>query len=138
MAIVILPLLLRGFIADNDDFEQETKIARAAMQQVALTSIQTLETRLINNNEVKLDPQHIADIHNHVARGIRQSLGISNAETEYYDALELRFRLSAIRAERAELMRLKSTRQISEETANKLRYDLDLLETILAGREKHS
>lgn len=138
VAIVILPLLLRGFIADNDDFEQETKIARAAMQQVALTSIQTLETRLINNNEVKLDPQHIADIHNHVARGIRQSLGISNAETEYYDALELRFRLSAIRAERAELMRLKSTRQISEETANKLRYDLDLLETILAGREKHS
>lgn len=138
VAIIILPILLKGFIVDNDELEHEIKIARAAMQQVALTSIQTLETRLINNNEVKLDPQHITDIHNHVARGIRQSLGISNAETEYYDALELRFRLSSIRAERAELMRLKSTRQISEETANKLRYDLDLLETILSGREKHS
>ncbi len=137
VAIIILPLLLRGFIVDDDEFEQETKIARAAMQQVALTSIQTLETRLINNNEVKLDPQHIEDIHNHVARGIRQSLGISNAETEYYDALELRFRLAAIRAERGELMRLKSTQKISEETANKLRYDLDLLETVLSGRERH-
>jgi CPA1 family monovalent cation:H+ antiporter len=75
------------------------------MQQVALSSMQTLETRLVSNNELKLDPQHITDIHNHVARGIRQSLGISDAETEYYDLLELRFRLAAIRAERAELMR---------------------------------
>ncbi|KZS22896.1 Na+/H+ antiporter [Wohlfahrtiimonas chitiniclastica] len=48
----------------------------------------------------------------------------------------MRFRLAAIRAERAELTRLKTTRKISEETANKLRYDLDLLETILAGREQ--
>ncbi len=138
VAVFILPLLLKGFALDNDEIEQEIKVAKAAMQQVALSSIQTLETRLVSNNELKLDPQHITDIHNHVARGIRQSLGISDAETEYYDLLELRFRLAAIRAERAELMRLKSTRQISEETANKLGYDLDLLETILAGREKQS
>lgn len=138
VAIVVLPLLLRGFLLDDDEVDQEIKVAKAAMQQVALSSMQTLETRLVSNNELKLDPQHITDIHNHVARGIRQSLGISDAETEYYDLLELRFRLAAIRAERAELMRLKSTRQISEETANKLRYDLDLLETILAGREKQS
>lgn len=136
VAIVCLPILLRGFSADNSDIEREVKVARAAMQQVALASIQTLETRLVNNNELKIDPQHIEDIHNHVARGIRQSLGIYDAETKYYDALELRFRLAAIRAERAELVRLKSTRQISEETENKLRYDLDLLETILTGREQ--
>lgn len=136
VAIVILPLLLRGFSADESEIEQEIKVAKAAMQQVALSSLQTLETRLVSNNELKVDPQHIADIHNHVARGIRQSLGIYDAETEYYDALELRFRLAAIRAERAELMRLKATHQISEETENKLRYDLDLLETILTGREQ--
>mgnify|MGYP001435476440 CR=1 FL=1 len=136
VAIVILPLLLKGFTLDNSDVEQEVKVAKAAMQQVALSSIQTLENRLVQNNELKLDPQHITDIHNLVARNIRQSLGISDAETAYYDSLELRFRLAAIRAERAELMRLKSTRQISEETANKLRYDIDLLEKILAGREQ--
>lgn len=136
VAIVILPLLLKGFTLDNSDVEQEVKVAKAAMQQVALSSIQTLENRLVQNNELKLDPQHITDIHNLVARNIRQSLGISDAETAYYDSLELRFRLAAIRAERAELMRLKSTRQISEETANKLRYEIDLLEKILAGREQ--
>ncbi len=136
VAIVILPILLKGFSADDDELDHEIKIAKASMQQVALSSLQTLETRLISNNEIKVDPQHISDIHNHVARDIRQSLGITDAETEYYDSVELRFRLAAIRAERAELTRLKTTRKISEETANKLRYDLDLLETILAGREQ--
>lgn len=136
VAIVILPILLKGFSVDDDDLDHEIKIAKASMQQVALSSLQTLETRLISNNEIKVDPQHISDIHNHVARDIRQSLGITDAETEYYDSVELRFRLAAIRAERAELTRLKTTRKISEETANKLRYDLDLLETILAGREQ--
>lgn len=137
VAIVILPLLMKGFSVDDSEMEHEIKLAKSSMQQVALASLQTLEQRLVSNNEVKLDPQHISDIHNHVARHIRQSLGISDAETEYYDALELRFRLAATRAERAELMRLKSARQISEETANKLRYDLDLLEAVLAGRERH-
>lgn len=135
MAIVVLPLLLKGFSSDDNGDEMEMKVAKAAMQQVALSSMQTLEVRLMNN-ELKIDPQHISDIHNRVASSIRQSLGIYDSETEYYDQLELRFRLSAIRAERAELIRLKSTRQISEETSNKLRYDLDLLETILSGRDQ--
>ena len=135
VAIVILPLLLKGFSTDTNDDELEIKVAKAAMQQVALSSMQTLEARLVNS-EVKVDPQHITDIHNRVASNIRQYLGISDSESEYYDQLELRFRLSAIRAERAELMRLKSTRKISEETANKLRYELDLIETALAGHDK--
>lgn len=136
VAIVILPLLLRGFTLDDSEAEQELKVARAAMEQVALSSIQTLRTRLVNNNELKIDPQRVSDIHDHVGRQIRQSLGVHDAETEYYGSLELRFRLAAIRAERAELLRLQSTDHISEETANKLRYELDLLEKILAGREK--
>lgn len=135
VAIVILPLLLRGFSADTSDDELEIKVAKAAMQQVALASMQTLASRL-NNSEVKVDPERIADIHNRVSSNIRQYLGISDSETEYYDQLELRFRLSAIRAERAELIRLKSTRKISEETANQLRYELDLLEAVLSDADK--
>lgn len=137
MAIVLLPLLLRGFSFDNHEIEQEEKLAKASMQQVALESLQTIEHRVTLNSDIKLDPQHISDVHNHVARDIRLSLGISNAETEYYDSLKLRFRLAAINAERAELVRLKKAHKISEETENKLRYELDLLETILSGRKKH-
>ncbi|SYD26862.1 Na(+)/H(+) exchanger protein [Klebsiella pneumoniae] len=45
--------------------------------------------------------------------------------------LERRFRLAALRSERAELYHLRATRQISNETLQKLLHDLDLLEALL-------
>ncbi len=45
--------------------------------------------------------------------------------------LERRFRLAALRSERAELYHLRATREISNETLQKLLHDLDLLEALL-------
>jgi len=47
------------------------------------------------------------------------------------NALERRFRLAALRSERAELYHLRATREISNETLQKLLHDLDLLEALL-------
>ena len=44
---------------------------------------------------------------------------------------ERRFRLAALRSERGELYHLRATRQISNETLQKLLHDLDLLEALL-------
>ncbi|MGC4140893.1 hypothetical protein PQ665_29600, partial [Escherichia coli] len=44
---------------------------------------------------------------------------------------ERRFRLAALRSERAELYQLRATREISNETLQKLLHDLDLLEALL-------
>ena len=47
------------------------------------------------------------------------------------EQLERRFRLAALRSERGELYHLRATRQISNETLQKLLHDLDLLEALL-------
>ncbi len=133
VAVIILPLLLRGYTVDRSVYDAEKKIAYAAMQESALASLQVLEERIVSNSDIKVDPQRITEIHNNVANMVRHALGEKDVEAEYYDSLELRFRLASLRAQRGELMRLKATRKISEETANKLRYDLDLKENALVG-----
>ncbi|MFH4826011.1 Na+/H+ antiporter, partial [Klebsiella pneumoniae] len=47
------------------------------------------------------------------------------------ESLERRFRLAALRSELGELYHLRATRQISNETLQKLLHDLDLLEALL-------
>ncbi|VFS55933.1 Na+/H+ antiporter [Leminorella grimontii] len=56
------------------------------------------------------------------------------ARTIEDERLERRFRLTALRAERAELYHLRATRKISNETMVKVLYDLDLMETLLVDK----
>ncbi len=49
--------------------------------------------------------------------------------------LERRFRLTALRAERAELYHLRATKEISNETMRTLLLDLDLMEALLIDKE---
>ena len=58
----------------------------------------------------------------------KMQLGTSSMQEEN---LERRFRLAALRSERAELYHLRATREISNETLQKLLHDLDLLEALL-------
>ena len=66
----------------------------------------------------------------HVRR--RRVDGRNDVETSMLEEqLERRFRLAALRSERGELYHLRATRQISNETLQKLLHDLDLLEALL-------
>ncbi len=53
----------------------------------------------------------------------------------FAENLERRFRLTALRAERAEVYHLRATKAISNETMQKLLHDLDLLEALLIEKE---
>ena len=62
----------------------------------------------------------------------RRADGRNDVETSMLEeSLERRFRLAALRSERGELYHLRATRQISNETLQKLLHDLDLLEALL-------
>ncbi|MDO2147758.1 hypothetical protein Q2435_25060, partial [Escherichia coli] len=54
------------------------------------------------------------------------------------ESLERRFRLAALRSERAALYPLRATREISNETLQKLLHDLDLLEALLIEENQSS
>ena len=66
----------------------------------------------------------------------RRADGRNNAESSLLEEnLERRFRLAALRAERAELYHLRATRQISNETLQKMLHDLDLMEALLIEKK---
>ena len=54
----------------------------------------------------------------------------------FAENLKRRFRLTALRAERAEVYHLRATQQISNESMQKLLRDLDLLEALLIEKEE--
>ena len=54
----------------------------------------------------------------------------------FAENLERRFRLAALRAERAEVYHMRATQQISNESMQKLLRDLDLLEALLIEKEE--
>jgi monovalent cation/hydrogen antiporter len=49
---------------------------------------------------------------------------------------ETRLRMAALRAERAELLRLRASQTINDETLNKLMRELDLSETAIVNRKR--
>ncbi|MNC59834.1 hypothetical protein D3C75_1096690 [compost metagenome] len=66
----------------------------------------------------------------------RRADGRNDVESSLMEEnLERRFRLAALRAERAELYHLRATREISNETLQKLLHDLDLMEALLVEKQ---
>ncbi|MDU5909843.1 MAG: Na+/H+ antiporter, partial [Escherichia coli] len=122
VGVVMLPILLQHIeVADHSQQLKEERIARAATAEVAIVAIQKMEERLAADTEENIDNQLLrrADGRNDVESSVQE------------ENLERRFRLAALRSERAELYHLRATREISNETLQKLLHDLDLLEALL-------
>jgi CPA1 family monovalent cation:H+ antiporter len=52
------------------------------------------------------------------------------------EQVETRLKMAALRAERAELLRLRSLQHINDETLNKLMREVDLSETAIVNRKR--
>lgn len=134
VGVVILPLLLRN-IKSSDHAQQvlEERMARVATANVAIVAVQKMVERLSTNSEENIDNQLLTEVSSQVIGNLsRRVEGRDDVETsELKERLERRFLLTALRSERGELYHLRATRQISNETLQKLLYDLDLLETLL-------
>lgn len=138
VGVVLLPLLLRGQIGlDKTADQKEMQMARVEMARSAIHSVYKMEERINNDSEQSDDPELLKEISYRVAGNLRRRIdGQADLEKAIYqENLERRFRLTAIRAERAELYHLRAMQKISNESMNSLLMDLDLLETLLSEKE---
>ena len=136
--VVALPLLLRNFkVGDKEADINEIRMAKAAMAEVAIVSLNKMEERLSADVDEKLDSEDINEVASRVI-GLLRRRTAGQDEIEHnlqIEDLERRFRLTALRAERGELYHLRATRKISNETLQSLLVDLDLLEAVLIEKE---
>ncbi len=134
--VIILPLLLRGLnMMDHSKLSEEEEKAKVAMSKIAVESLEKLQERLEKSSEEDIDPHLLAEIGSKVISDLRlHSEENKKEEMEQAEQLERRFRLTALRAQRGELYHMRAKQQISNETLDKLLYELDLMETLLIGQ----
>ncbi|QDY40670.1 Na+/H+ antiporter [Candidatus Pantoea soli] len=138
VGVILLPILLRGMEShDKAGHRLEIQNARAAMAGVAIESLHKMEQRLENDTEENIDPELLKEVSLRVIGNLRRRVdGKDDVEQALFaENLERRFRLTALRAERAEVYHLRATQEISNETMQKLLRDLDLLEALLIEKE---
>lgn len=140
VGVVVLPVLLRGVEGiDKSVHRHEIQHARAAMAGVAIDSLHKMEERLAADTEENIDDELLKEVSSRVIGNLRRRVdGKDDLERSLVaENLERRFRLTALRAERAEVYHLRATQKISNETMRKLLHDLDLLEALLVEKEEH-
>ncbi|AIX72335.1 MAG: Na+/H+ antiporter [Mixta calida] len=140
VGVILLPVLLRGIDGiDKSVHRRELQQARAVMAGAAVESLYKMEERLTHDAEENIDNELLKEVSSRVIGNLRRRAdGQSDLENAHVaEDLERRFRLTALRAERAELYHLRATQQISNETMQKLLRDLDLLEALLVEKEEH-
>ena len=139
VGVVILPILLRDVESiDKVGHRREIQFARAAMAGVAIESLHKMEQRLETDTEENIDPELLKEVSLRVIGNLRRRAEGKNdiEQAQFAENLERRFRLNALRAERAEVYHLRATQEISNETMQKLLHDLDLLEALLIEKEE--
>lgn len=139
VGVILLPLLLRGIDGhDKTAHRHEVQMARAVMAGTAIESLHKMEERLVADTEENIDPELIKEVSSRVTGNLRRRVvGKEDLDRSLFaENLERRFRLTALRAERAELYHLRATQKISNETMQKLLHDLDLLEALLIEKEE--
>lgn len=139
VGVVLLPILLRDVESiDKAGHRREVQFARAAMAGVAIESLHKMEQRLETDTEENIDPELLKEVSLRVIGNLRRRAEGKNdiEQAQFAENLERRFRLNALRAERAEVYHLRATQEISNETMQKLLHDLDLLEALLIEKEE--
>lgn len=106
VGVVMLPILLQHIeVADHSQQLKEERIARAATAEVAIVAIQKMEERLAADTEENIDNQLLTEVSSRVIGNLRRRAdGRNDVESSVQEEnLERRFRLAALRSERAEL-----------------------------------
>ena len=142
VAVIGLPLLLRGVRSTRNPLAEEERAARAAAAQAAIRAIDSAHNAIA----VDLDEAgsaRCADVSARVMDQYRRRLtafsdgsATPRAEAKQAEAMELQMRIAAVRAERSMLYRMRSQQRITDETLTKLIREIDLQETSLSTRKK--
>ena len=98
------------------------------MAQEAIITLEKMQERLCNDPDETYDDELINESGARVISYLRNR--ITHSEEE--ENLERRMRLIAIGAERAVLYQLRAKNEIGDETLERLMYELDVQESVLA------
>jgi CPA1 family monovalent cation:H+ antiporter len=141
VAVVALPLLLRGWRRGKDPHAAEEVFARKLAAQAAIRAVDDVhDSECANLDEAA--SAYAADVTARVMDLYRRRLATLGEDQEprelarRADALEFRMKLAAMRAERKTLLALRGSQAINDETLNKLMREVDLSETALTVRRR--
>ncbi len=144
VAVVGLPLLLRGMRTVPHPHAHEERAARAAAAQAAIRAIDATHDTLTADLD-EADAARCADITARVMDRYRRRLvalddgedaATLRAEAKQAERMELQMKIAAVRAERAALYRMRTEQKINDVTLAKLMREVDLSETALSTRKK--
>jgi CPA1 family monovalent cation:H+ antiporter len=141
LAVIALPLLLRGWRRAKDPHAAEETLARTMAAQAAIRAVDELHDKECSGlgESASADATDVTARVMDVYRRRLTALGEDREPREMArraDALEFRMKLAAMRAERQILLSLRSSQTINDETFNKLMREVDLSETALTARRK--
>ncbi|HTJ92234.1 MAG TPA: Na+/H+ antiporter [Pararobbsia sp.] len=139
IAVVALPLLLRGARRFADPHAEEERrarriAARAAIEAIAHEHRQAKkDPSLVEFSEFEAVAARVVDMYERRLAVLEEPpRETGNASRD--EALELRLRIAAMQAQRGVFLNLHATQKINDATLNKLVREVDLLETALIAR----
>lgn len=142
VAIVGLPLLLRSVGRSGvPPHAAEERAARVQAAQAAIRAVDALHDEVSEQLD-ESDAAYAADTTARVMDIYRRRIATLDSDRDRSqharrgEALEVRMRLAAMRAERATLLALRNQQKINDETMNKLVREVDLSETAVTTRRR--
>ncbi|KND59143.1 NhaP-type Na+/H+ and K+/H+ antiporter [Candidatus Burkholderia verschuerenii] len=141
IAVIGLPILLRGTERLRNPHAAEERMARRRAAQAAIRAIDDTHDELV----VQMDEAASARCADSTARVMGmyrrrlESLGDDEAPrvvAKKSEMVETRLKMAALSAERAELFRLRAAQAINDETLFKLLREIDLSETAIVNRKR--
>ncbi|MGA7777055.1 MAG: Na+/H+ antiporter [Paraburkholderia sp.] len=140
LAVVGLPLLLRGWRRGRDPHAAEERFARKLAAQAAIRAVDQLhETATADLDESASAyatdvTARVMDIYRRRLATLGDEKTAPSERARRAEALEFQMKLAAMRAERAVLVSLRNTQKINDETLSKLMREVDLTENALITR----
>jgi monovalent cation/hydrogen antiporter len=141
IAVIGLPILLRGTERLRNPHAAEERMARRRAAQAAIRAIDDTQEVLVENMD-EAGAARCADTTARVMNIYRrrlESLGDDEAPrvaAKKSEMVETRLKMAALGAERAELLRLRAAQAINDETLFKLLREVDLSETEIVNRKR--
>lgn len=141
IAVVGLPIMLNGVERERNPHAAEERMARRRAAQAAIHAIDESHDEMVEEMDAAASAR-CADSTARVMGMYRrrlESLGEDEAPrvaAKKSELMETRLKMAALRAERAELLRLRAVQDINDETLNKLLREVDLSETAIVNRKR--
>jgi monovalent cation/hydrogen antiporter len=139
--VIGLPILLSGIERERNPHAAEERMARRRAAQAAIRAIDDTHDELVEQMDEAMSARcadSTARVMGLYRRRLEQ-LGDEEAPrvaAKRSELMETRLKMAALRAERAELLKLRYAQAINDETLNKLMREIDLSETALVSRKR--